>query len=336
MLLSGHKAVVPSWTLRDECSTSLFPKPRFGREARLASFMHWIAASLVSAFFLGVYELCTKHAVQENAVLPVLFLSTLCGAAVWSLFLAVEALHPGSLPAGLQTDSLTLVQHFQLALKSAIVAASWLFTYFALKHLPLSLGSPIRAMSPLFTWLGALVFLGERPTFLESLGVLTTLASFFGLSLLGAREGVRFHRDKWIGFLVAGTVLGATSALYDKYLFGRLRFSVPTVQAWFSFYLVLFFLPFAIGWKKRWWDRNEFHWRWSIPLIALFLLMADYVYFGALRRPGSLVSIVMSLRRGSTLVGFTGGILVFHEAHGWKKLPAVLGILAGIVITVLG
>jgi bacterial/archaeal transporter family protein len=300
------------------------------------SFMHWITASLVSAVFLGFYELCTKHAVRENAVLPVLFLSTFTGAAVWSVLLAVQAVQPCALPAALQTDALTLVQHLQLALKSAIVTASWIFTYFALKHLPLSLGSPIRAMSPLFTWLGALVLLGERPTLLQTLGVLTTLGSFVGLSLAGAREGIRFHRNKWIGFLLVGTVLGATSGLYDKYLLGRAGFSVPTVQAWFSVYLVLFFLPFGIGWKLRWWERNAFHWRWSIPLIALFLLVADYLYFGALRRPGSLVSIVMSLRRGSTLVGFAGGIFLFREAHGWQKLPAVLGILAGIVMTVLG
>ena len=71
-------------------------------------------------------------------------------------------------------------------------------------------------------------------------------------------------------------------------------------------------------------------------MIALFLLTADYIYFGALRRPGSLVSIVMSLRRGSTLVGFTGGILLFREGRGLQKLPAVIGILAGIVMTVLG
>jgi drug/metabolite transporter (DMT)-like permease len=298
--------------------------------------MHWITASLVSAFFLGLYELCTKHAVQKNAVLPVLFLSTFCGAAVWGLLLAADAVHPGALPAALRTDALTPVQHLQMALKSAIVAASWIFTYFALKHLPLSLGSPIRAMSPLFTWTGALLFLGERPTLLETIGVLTTLGSFFGLSVIGAREGIRFHRDKWIGFLLAGTVLGATSGLYDKYLLGRAGFSVPTVQAWFSFYLVLFFLPFAIGWQRRWWERNEFDWRWSIPFIALFLLVSDYIYFGALRWPGSLVSIVMSLRRGSTLVGFTGGILFFREGRGWQKLPAVIGILTGIVITVLG
>ena len=298
--------------------------------------MHWIVASLVSALFLGVYELCTKHAVQDNAVVPVLFFSTLSGAAVWLVLLVGQAVHPGTLPASLVTDPITLVQHLQLVLKSAIVAASWVFTYFALKHLPLSLGSPIRATSPLWTLFGAILILDERPTWLETVGVLTTLASFVGLSFAGRLEGVHFHRNKWVWFLVAGTLLGAVSSLYDKYLLGRLRFSVPTVQAWFSVYLVVIFTPFAIGWKRRWWSRNEFHWRWSIPFIALLLLVADYIYFSALRDPNSLVAVVMSLRRGSTLVGFAGGLLLFGEKNGLQKLPAVIGILVGIVLTVMG
>ncbi len=298
--------------------------------------MHWIVASLLSAVFLGVYELCTKHAVRGNAVMPVLFFSTLTGATVWFGLLSVQALQPGLLPASLVTDALTPFQHLQLALKSGIVAASWVFTYFAIKHLPLSLGSPIRSMSPLLTLFGAILILGERPTALECVGVMTTILSFIGLSFAGRREGVHFHRNKWIGFLLLGTFFGAISSLYDKYLLGRQRFSVPTVQAWFSIYLLVWFVPLAIGWKQRWWPRKEFHWRWSIPLIALSLLVADYIYFSALRDPASLVSLVMSLRRGSTLVGFAGGLLLFGEPNGWKKLPAVIGILVGIALTILG
>ena len=300
--------------------------------------MHWIAASLVSALFLGCYELCTKHAVQKNAVVPVLFYSTVCGAAVWTALLAAQAVHPGALPAGLIIQPITVTQHFQLLLKSSIVAASWVFTYFALKHLPLSIGSPIRATSPLFTFLGGVAILGERPSLLQSAGVLTTLASFVGLSFAGKREGIHFQSNKWVGFLMAGTVLGATSALYDKYLLGPTgpHFSVQTMQAWFSVYLMLLFLPWMIGWQRRWWERNEFHWRWSIPFIAFSLLVADYIYFGALREQGSMVSIVMSLRRGSTLVGFAGGLFLFGEEHGLRKLPAVLGILIGIALTVMG
>ena len=161
--------------------------------------------------------------------MPVLCLSTLCAASVWLSLMAVDTAAPGALPAGLRVDPLGWGEHLQLALKSAIVAGSWMFTYFAMKHLPVSITSPIRATGPIWTLAGALVVLAERPTGLEWLGIATTLASFVGLSLAGRREGIRFHRDRWIGYMVGGTLLGAVSALYDKFLLGRAGFTVPTV-----------------------------------------------------------------------------------------------------------
>lgn len=103
--------------------------------------MHWIVASLVSALFLGVYELCTKHAVRDNAVVPVLFFNTLTGAIIWVALLSVQAIHPGILPVSLVTDPLTL------------------------KHLPLSLVSVVMSLrrgSTLVAFAGGLLFFGEK------------------------------------------------------------------------------------------------------------------------------------------------------------------------------
>ena len=297
--------------------------------------MHWIVASLFSAFFLGWYELSGKHAVRENAVLPVLFFTNLCSAVVWLVAMAMPAAVP-NFPTALLVAPLNFEQHLQLLLKSTIVAASWTCSYFALKHLPVTLVSPIRATGPVWTLVGALIFLAERPTLIEGLGVVITLVSFFGLSAAGAREGIHFGSNRWIWFLIAGTLLNAVSALYDKFLLGRQGFSAATVQAWFSIYLALLFLPLAIGWKFRWWQRHEFHWRWSIVFMSLALLVADFVYFNALRDPDALISLVSSFRRGSTLVAFVGGVVIFHEANWRQKFPAVLGVLIGIVLTVLG
>jgi drug/metabolite transporter (DMT)-like permease len=298
--------------------------------------MPWILASLLSALFAGVNELSSKHALRDNAVMPVLLLSSFLCAAAWTVLMGFDAVQPGLLPASLVVDRLTAGQHLLLLLKAAIVAAAWATTYFGLKHLPVSLASPIRATGPLWTFLGAVVILAERPTLLESLGIVTTLASFVGLSIAGQGEGVHFHRDKWVGFLILGTLLNAASAVYDKYLLGPMRLSVPSVQAWYSIYMVAFFLPLAVGWKRRWWQRNEFRWRWTIAIIALSMLVGDYLYFDALRHPDALVSLVISIRRGSTLVAFAGGILLFHEENGLKKLPAVIGIVAGMLLTLLG
>lgn len=298
--------------------------------------MSWILASLLSALFLGVYQLCTKHAVQENAVLPVLFWSNVCSAAVWVILGATGGVFPSVLPAGLQVADLDWRGHLLMLAKSGIVAASWICSYFAVKHLPVSLAAPIRATGPLWTLVGALLVLGERPSWVEFLGVGITLASFVGLSFAGAKEGIHFHRNRWVWWLIAGTLFGAVSGLYDKYLLGTAGFDAATVQCWFSVYLALLFLAPAIGWWLRWWPRNEFHWRWSIVGVSFALLVADFLYFDALREPEALVSLVSSLRRGSTLVAFAGGLWLFGEKNGRQKLPAVLGIVAGMMLTILG
>ena len=298
--------------------------------------MPWILASLISAFFLGCYDLNKKHAISGNAVFPVLFLSALVGASIWTSLLALQSLAPESCPPWLLVEQLTWQQHLLLLAKAGIVSCSWVFSYFGEKHLPISIASPIRATGPLWTIFGAVMILAERPSGLECLGIATTLISFIGLSMAGQKEGIHFHKNPWVWRLIVGTILGACSGLYDKYLLGGLHLKASTVQAWFSIYLVPVLFPFALGWKLRWWPRKEFQWRWSIPFIAICLLIADFVYFGALRNPEALVSIVSSLRRGSTLVAFAGGILLFGEHNGARKLPAVLGILAGIILTILG
>lgn len=302
--------------------------------------MHWALLSLTSATFLGGYDICQKHALRNNPVVPVLFISTGTCAAVWSTVFLVQRLAPGLLPPSLSVPQLSWLRHAELFLKAAIVAASWLCTYLAVKHLPISLASPIRATSPLWTLGAALVLLDERPSLLQLLGIATTLLSFVGLSMVGKLEGVHFHRNRWVGYMVLGTLFGAASGLYDKLLLGRLALAPATVQAWFSIYLLVLFAPLAARW---WWavgkyqrTGEQFKFRITAVLLALCLLCGDFAYFSALRDPQGLISLVASLRRGSTLIAFLAGLFLFKEVNGLKKLPPVLGILLGIALTLLG
>jgi drug/metabolite transporter (DMT)-like permease len=298
--------------------------------------MDWIAASLASAFLLGCYELFTKHAVRENAVMPVLFLSTLFGAVFWAGLIAAGRLHPSAVPGLLAVDPIGPAQHARILLKSAIVASAWTATYFAVRELPVSISSPIRATGPIWTLIGAVAFMAERPRWLQVLGIGTAVGSFVLLAGAGRSEGIVFRTNKWIGWLVAGTVLNAISAMYDRYLFGTLGFTAATVQAWYSVYLAVLFLPLALGWKLSWWPRHAFQWRWSVPLLTVAILGADFVYFDALRNPAALISVVASLRRSSVLVGSAGGILFFRERLNGRKVAAIVGVLAGIALTILG
>lgn len=299
--------------------------------------MHFAALSLISALFLGLYDICQKHALRDNPVLPVLLLSTATSATIWGALLLLGRFFPGALPAMLLVPPLGGLEHAQLLLKSAIVASSWLCTYLAVKHLPISLAAPIRATSPLWTLAAALVLLGERPSWLQLLGIGTTLLSFFGLSVVGRREGVHFHRNRWVGYMILGTLLAATSGLYDKLLLGKLKLAPATVQAWFSIYLLALFLPLSLLVRRvQGSAAAKLQFRPSIPLIAVCLLCADFAYFTALRDPAGLVSLVSSIRRGSTLIAFGAGLLLFKEKNGAQKLGPVLGIVAGILLTITG
>jgi bacterial/archaeal transporter family protein len=296
--------------------------------------MSWIVLGALSALFLGVYDLFKKQAVTGNAVLPVLFLSSLVSAVIWLpgiLLSSGESTRP-LLPAMLQVETLTWREHAMLLLKAMIVSASWVSTYFAIKQLPLSIASPIRSTAPLWTLFGALLIYGEQPSVNQGLGIALTLISFLALSIVGQSEGIQFRKNLWVGLMVLGTVIGSASALYDKYLLSGTSLSPAATQAWFSVYLAVVLALPAWGWLKRWWPRAEFQWKWSIPLISLSLLFADFAYFTALKDPEALISVLSSLRRANVLITFFAGILLFREKQFRAKLPCVLGILLGAIL----
>jgi len=299
--------------------------------------MTWLYLGLFSALFLGIYDLCKKQSVKENAVFPVLFFSTVTSALFWFPWMLWSGFSPETIPSAyLLVDPLGLQDHAMLFLKAVIVSTSWILSYFALKHLPVSIAGTIRATSPLWTLMGALVIFAERPTGLQWVGIGVTLFFFLAFSLVGRLEGIHFHKDRWVLYMLLATLVGACSALYDKFLLASVGYSPSTVQAWFSIYLVVVFIPFTWGWWRRWWPRGNFQWRWTIPLIGITLLIADFAYFSAFKQEDALVSVLSCLRRGSVLVSFCGAYVFFGDVNFRKKAPLLVGILVGIWILVLG
>lgn len=295
----------------------------------------WLFLGLISAFFLGLYDVCKKASLRENAVLPVLFLATVCTALPFVLLTLLSLGWGPGLLGRAYVPQVSLKVHGLLMLKSVIVSSSWVCAYFAYKHLPITIGAPIRASQPVLTLLGALIIFSERFTLLGWVGMLLALASYFALSMAGEKEGVRFHRNGWVGLLLVGTFLGAVSALYDKYLL--CRYPPLVVQAYFSMYLVVILgLVFVLCWWPRRHQHTRFQWRWTIPAIGLFLAVADFCYFQALALPGSLIAMLSVVRRGNVLVSFGLGAVIFKEKNLKHKTLALTGIVVGIILIGLG
>jgi len=296
----------------------------------------WLALAFVSAFFLGCYDISKKTSLQGNAVIPVLFLNTMfCTLLLFPLFLLSR--FDGGLPGGTvffvpQVEPAT---HLFIVLKSVIVLSSWIFGYFAIKHLPLTITGPINATRPVMTLAGALLIFGERLNLYQWIGVSLTIVSVFLLSATGKKEGINFRRNKWIIFMFLAAMLGAASGLYDKYLMQRV--SPTAVQFWYNLYqCVLMMAIVIILWYPRRKKSTPFRWKWNILLVSLFLTIADFVYFYALTDPEAMISIVSMVRRGSVLVSFAGGVLFFHEKNLKGKLLDLILIIIGMFFLYLG
>ena len=296
--------------------------------------MMWVALAFASAALLGCYDFFKKVSLKDNAVLPVLFLNTLFSALLFLPFILLS--RGGAIGEGmLYVPSVGLQTHLFLMLKAVIVLSSWICGYFAMKHLPITIVSPIQATRPVMVLLGALLIFGEQLNLYQWIGVSVAIVSFFLLGKSGKREGIDFRRNKWIAFVVAAAVLGACSALYDKYLMSFL--SPMLVQSWFNIYQsVIMAVIVMLLWYPTRKRTTPFKWRVSIPLISLFLGVADFCYFSALAEEGALIAVVSMIRRGSVLVSFAFGAMVLREKNLKSKMFDLLLILIGLFFLYLG
>lgn len=297
--------------------------------------MMWAILAFVSAALLGCYDFFKKVSLKDNSVLVVLFLNTLFSTIIFLPFILLS--WAGNIDDGLlYVPEGTIHQHLLLVLKAVIVLSSWLCGYIGIKHLPITIVSPIQATRPVLVLLGALLLFGEKLNFYQWVGVLTAILSFYLLSRSGKREGIDFKHNRWVFFVIMAALLGAVSALYDKYL---MRYLEPMfVQSWFNLYqcIMMGFIVLVMTLLTKNSTKKIFTWRWTIPLISLFLAAADFCYFSALAQEDALIAVVSMIRRGSVVVSFAFGALLLREKNLKSKAVDLLFILIGLFFLYLG
>lgn len=290
----------------------------------------WLIYAFLSAFLLGFYDVFKKLSLSDNAVIPILFLNTLFSTLLFLPYMLTSA------------EPIMWVNHRYIILKSCIVLSSWTFGYFAIKHLPITIVGPVNATRPVMVLIGAMLVFREELNIYQWIGVLLAIVSLFLLSISGRKEGIAFRHNHWLYFLFAAAVLGAVSGLYDKFLMtspenGGVGLSPLEVQSWFNLYqcLMMGLVLVVLWWPVRR-KSTPFRWKWTIPLISIFLALADAAYLYALSQPGALISVVSMVRRGSVLVSFSVGAFVFHEKNLGAKIFDLFLILLGMLFLYIG
>lgn len=297
----------------------------------------WVVAAFVSAFLLGLYDVAKKRSLSSNAVVPVLLLNTLFASLLFLPVILDAELSLGIfVGTPLESARGDLGDHLLVVLKAFITLSSWLCGYYAIKHLPLTIVGPVNATRPVVVLLGATLLFGERLNLWQWGGVVLTVVSLYLLSCSSRRESIDFVRSRYVWALFAAMLLGAVSGLYDKYIITQHSLSPLFVQSWFGVYqLAMMSIVMLVVWYPRR-TIERFSWRWSIPLITLFVSAADYFYYHALDMEGSMIAVVSMIRRSSVIVTFVCGVLLFGERNIGSKVVDLILILVGMALLAIG
>lgn len=296
----------------------------------------WLLLGFASAFFLGLYDVEKKRGLENNAVIPVLFLNTVFCSLFFLPILLLSRFAPQTLEGTiLFVSQVDLNTHLFILMKSFIVLVSWGTAYVAIKHLPITIVGPIKSMQPALVLVGALLIFAEQLNIWQISGIAVSIFCFFLYSVVGRREGISFLRNKWIWWLFVAVITGAISGLYDKYLMNR--FDRMAVQVWYTIYQIAMMLPVLfLGWWPQRKTSTPYQFRWSIVGIAFFLCLSDFMYFYALSLPGSMISVVSVVRRSAIIVSFLAGVYLFKDKNIRVKSYIMIGVLVGMCLLYLG
>ena len=295
----------------------------------------WVSLAFLSALMLGLYDVAKKHSLKANAVLPVLWLNTLFSTIIFTPALIDSLVGGGWFDGSIfATTEGSLHDHATVFLKAVMVLASWIFGYFGIKHLPITIVGPINATRPVLTLVGAMIIFGERLNGYQWVGVILAIVSLFLLSRSSRKEGINFAHNRWILCVAASALIGVFCGLYDRHIMYSLN---PVfVQSWYTLYqFVLMTIIVAVLWlPKR--KEQPFHWSWAIPMISILLTTADMAYLYALRDSAAMIAVVSMIRRSSVLVSFGCGALVFGERNLKAKVLDLLLIFIGMIFLYIG
>ena len=298
----------------------------------------WVVLSLVSAFLLGFYDIFKKQTVVNNAIIPVLFYSTMVSSLLFLPLILLSYFKPELFASGfwnhLFVEPLTVKQHLLIIGKTALILCSWMFSYSAMKHLPITVVGPVNQLRPAITVILMFIVFRESLTWLQGTGVVLAIISFYFMNRSGKLEGINFKSDKWVYMLLGSAVLVALSGVYDRFLLvdEKDKISPAAIQAWYSIYdFLMMTVMLLLVWQPKRMEQ-PFEWRWGIVAMAVFVTVADVIYLTGLKQSAAVIVLIPLILYGvRLLVSFVYGAIVFKEKNIRSKIIPLLMVLAALV-----
>lgn len=279
----------------------------------------WMLLTLFYGLAKGAREIVKKKAMTKNTVMEVLLAYTFLS------FIMVLPQVP--MAGGLETRF-----YFWIALKSFCIFLAWIFSFRALKSMPVSLYGILDLSRVLFATCLGIVVLNEimKPgqvagLILVSLGLLMLK---FKPGKKGESEGVK---PIYVVAAFASCMLNAVSGLMDKILMKDV--TSEQLQVWYMLFLVGYYLIYVLVTKTKI-SKSVIKNGW-IWLLAILFVLADKALFEANAVKESKVTVMTLIKQSGCIVTIIGGKLVFKEKNVRYKLICAAVIIAGIFVAIL-
>lgn len=284
----------------------------------------WVWLVLLYGVLKGVREIVKKKALEKNSTIEVLFMYT---------FLSFVMVLP-SAGAAMGAEPRF---YFYIALKSFVIFLAWMFSFRAIKRMPISLYGVLDLSRVLFATMLGVAVLQETLGFFQVIGLILVSAGLLLLkyrpgSMRGAASMGEAVEIRYVVMAFASCLLNAVSGLLDKILMRDITSS--QLQFWYLLFLTLFYLLFIlisrspVNWRRAFGNR----WVW---LLSLLIVIADRALFVANGMEGSRITVMTLLKQAGCVVTILAGRFLFREKNTTHKLVCAAVIIAGIVIGVM-
>ena len=286
--------------------------------------MLWIPLVLLYGVLKGVREIVKKKALEINSTIEVLFMYTFLS------FLIV-------LPQINSAMGMEPKYYLYVALKSFVIFLAWMFSFKAIKRMPISLYGVLDLSRVLFATLLGVIVLQEILSVSQMIGLTFVSA---GLILLKYRPrsmrettdaGKQSVEVKYVVMSFASCMLNAVSGLLDKLLMKEI--SSAQLQFWYMFFLVSMYFLFIVFTRTpvKIADVARNKWVW---LLSILFVIADRALFIANGMPGSRITVMTLLKQAGCGITILAGRYLFKEKNTTHKMICAFIIIIGIVIGV--
>ncbi|MBN1175823.1 EamA family transporter [Candidatus Woesearchaeota archaeon] len=288
--------------------------------------MSWVLFALLSAMFFSLRDILSKHMLKRHDSIVILFnaafLVTLLTAIIF--YNSISFVLPGKILG-------------VLFVKSVLVALGWYFLLEAYKHLDISTAAPLLNLSSIILLVLGIVFLGETLDGLQVVGFIVLILGAYALELKSLNnfwEPISLFKQKSVIFIFLSLLSLSFSAVLDKILSWQI---LPQTIIFYNGFVIAL-IAFIVILAKR--DIPDFvsvlrESPWHVLFMGVANILSDVTYFLAVVTPGALITLIIPLKRLSTVFTTMAGGHLFKEERIFYKGVISLFMVGGVLLLVL-